>query len=103
VDHGGGEGDAGQYRQGPVAGGEGEGHELALVAEFGGEDDAEAEQERLHQMTAFRAGGRARRPGGRSSARHHVSNAIAEGLAHPLAAGSDGGQVYGRATRPLRF
>ena len=48
MDQGGGDGDPGEDGQRAVAGGEGQGHELALVAELGNEDDAEADEERVH-------------------------------------------------------
>ena len=37
---------------GPVAGGERQRHQLALVAELGDEDDAEADQKRLHSSSS---------------------------------------------------
>jgi hypothetical protein len=40
--------DGDEHRQRPIAGGKGKGHELALVAELGEEDDSEGEKEGVH-------------------------------------------------------
>ncbi len=48
VDDSGGDGDRGQDRSRPVAGGEGHRHQLTLVAEFGNEDDSAADQKCVH-------------------------------------------------------
>jgi hypothetical protein len=49
VDEQGRDADPDEDRQRPKAGGEGQGHELALVAQLGDEDHGEAEQEGLHR------------------------------------------------------
>jgi hypothetical protein len=48
-----GDGDAGQHRRGPVAGREGQRHQLRFVAELGYENDAEANRQR-HQKSLHR-------------------------------------------------
>jgi hypothetical protein len=57
VDYRGGEGDADEHRHGPITGAEGQGHQLALVAELGNEDDTEAEQQCVHGSSSTPGGG----------------------------------------------